>query len=54
MQSDEQLSQITENLLAFGETVSNDALRMDTPWKTHEFGFYDRNSNAIFIMQDAE
>lgn len=34
-------------------TVSEDSLRENTPWGTHEFGFYDLNKNAIFIVQDA-
>lgn len=34
------------------ETISKDKLRMNTPWGTHEFGFYDLNRNAIFIVQD--
>lgn len=34
-------------------TVTADKLRSNTPWKTNEFGFYDLNGNAIFIMQDA-
>jgi hypothetical protein len=25
----------------------------NTPWKTNEFGFYDLNNNAIFIVEDA-
>lgn len=33
-------------------TVSQRKLRLDTPWGTHEFGFYDLNKNAIFIVQD--
>ncbi len=33
-------------------TVSREKLRRDTPWNTHEFGFYDLNKNAIFIVQD--
>lgn len=33
------------------KTVAEDKLRLNTPWNTHEFGFYDLNSNAIFIMQ---
>jgi hypothetical protein len=32
-------------------TVSEDAFRFHTPWKTNEFGFYDLNGNAIFIME---
>lgn len=34
-------------------TISKEKLRMNTPWGTHEFGFYDLNRNAIFIVQDA-
>ncbi|MBT8234497.1 MAG: glyoxalase/bleomycin resistance/extradiol dioxygenase family protein [Saprospiraceae bacterium] len=32
-------------------TVVREKLRMNTPWNTHEFGFYDLNKNAVFIMQ---
>ena len=35
-------------------TVSNDKLRLGTPWHTNEFGFYDLNKNAIFIVEDIE
>jgi hypothetical protein len=34
--------------------VSKDKLRMNTPWNTHEFGFYDLNKNAIFFVADAD
>lgn len=34
-------------------TITEDRLRMNTPWGTHEFGFYDLNRNAVFIVQDA-
>lgn len=33
-------------------TVTPDKLRFDTPWNTHEFGFYDLNNNAVFIVED--
>lgn len=33
-------------------TVTKDKLRLNTPWGTHEFGFYDLNQNSIFIVQD--
>ncbi|WP_297761166.1 glyoxalase/bleomycin resistance/extradiol dioxygenase family protein [uncultured Muriicola sp.] len=33
-------------------TISSDKLRENTSWGTHEFGFYDLNKNAIFIVQD--
>lgn len=32
--------------------VTADKLRLNTPWKTNEFGFFDLNSNAIFISED--
>ena len=31
-------------------TVADNNLRTDTPWGTHEFGFYDLNNNAIHIL----
>lgn len=34
-------------------TISKDKLHMNTPWGTHEFGFYDLNKNAFFIVQDS-
>jgi hypothetical protein len=33
-------------------TVGPEKLKLNTPWKTNEFGFYDLNHNAIFIMED--
>ena len=33
-------------------TVTEDALRENTPWGTHEFGVFDLNRNLIFIIQD--
>lgn len=33
-------------------TVGKDKLRLNTPWNTHEFGFYDLNNNAVFIVED--
>ncbi len=35
-------------------TVTEDKFRANTPWGTHEFGFYDLNRNAVFIMEDIE
>ena len=32
--------------------VSSDKLRRNTPWKTNEFGFFDLNNNAVFVMED--
>jgi len=34
------------------KTITTDKLRENTPWQTHEFGFYDLNKNAVFIVQD--
>ena len=33
-------------------TVSKDKFRANTPWNTNEFGFYDLNNNAIFVVED--
>ena len=33
-------------------TITKEKLHMNTPWGTHEFGFYDLNNNAIFMIQD--
>ena len=33
-------------------TVAPDKLSMNTPWGTHEFGFYDPNKNAVFLVED--
>lgn len=35
-------------------TVTSHALRRDTPWRTDEFGVYDLNRNAIFIVEDLD
>ena len=33
-------------------TVEKDKLRVNTPWGINEFGFYDLNNNALFIVED--
>ncbi len=33
--------------------VTADKLKQNTPWRTNEFGFYDLNMNAIFIMEES-
>ena len=33
-------------------TITPEKLHKNTPWGTHEFGFYDLNNNAVFIVQD--
>jgi hypothetical protein len=35
-------------------TIAPDAFKANTPWNTNEFGFFDLNRNAIFIMEDIE
>ena len=32
-------------------TVKKDRLILDTAWNTNEFGFYDLNRNAVFIVE---
>jgi hypothetical protein len=34
-------------------TITPDKFRSNTPWKTNEFGFYDLNKNAVFVLEDA-
>lgn len=33
-------------------TIAKEKLHKNTPWGTHEFGFYDLNNNALFFVQD--
>lgn len=33
-------------------TVTPDELKLNTPWGTHEFGFFDLNKNAILFVED--
>lgn len=35
-------------------TITPDALKTNTPWNTNEFGFFDLNKNAIFVMEDVD
>jgi hypothetical protein len=46
-----QIVPLFEEFLKRG-TVKVGQLRMNTAWHTHEFGFYDLNQNAIFIVED--
>lgn len=34
-------------------TITANKLKTNTQWGTNEFGFYDLNKNAIFILEDA-
>ncbi len=45
------INEILDELIERG-TVTKEKLRLNTPWNTHEFGFYDHNKNAIFFVQD--
>ncbi len=36
------------------KTITPEKLKRNTAWGTHEFGFYDLNSNAIFVVQNAQ
>jgi hypothetical protein len=47
----EKISALFEEYVQRG-TVAADALKTHTAWKTNEFGFFDLNNNAIFIMED--
>jgi hypothetical protein len=33
-------------------SIHRDDLRRNTAWGTNEFGFFDLNRNAIFVMED--
>ena len=33
-------------------TVKPESFKPNTPWRTHEFGFFDLNKNLIFVMED--
>ena len=33
-------------------TIEKEKLKLNTAWGTNEFGFYDPNGNAIFIVED--
>ena len=35
-------------------TVAKTKFVSNTPWNTNEFGFFDLNNNAIFIMEDID
>lgn len=32
-------------------TINPDKLKLNTPWNTNEFGFYDLNKNALFFVE---
>lgn len=47
----EDIDPYVEEFVARG-TIVKEKLRRNTPWGTHEFGFFDLNNNAIFFVQD--
>lgn len=44
---------IFEEMIERG-SVSQDSLHKNTPWGTHEFGFFDLNNNAIFFVANVD
>ncbi len=46
----ENIQPIFEELL-FRGTIEQNALKLNTPWQTNEFGFYDLNNNSIFFTE---
>jgi len=40
--------------LVKSKTVKINKLKLNTAWGTNEFGFYDLNNNAIFIVENIE
>jgi hypothetical protein len=47
----ENIKPLFEEFVSRG-TVDKTALKLNTPWRTNEFGFYDLNNNAIFFLED--
>ncbi len=45
------ITAIFKELLQRG-TIEPNALKLNTPWQTNEFGFHDLNNNAIFFTED--
>lgn len=33
-------------------TINKEKMSLKTPWNTNEFGFYDLNNNAIFVVEN--
>ena len=48
-----EIDTIFEEMVKKG-SVDSDKLRRNTPWRTHEFGLYDLNNNAIFFVQNSD
>lgn len=44
------LKPLFDELIARG-TITPEKLKTNTPWKTNEFGFYDLNGNAVFVVE---
>ena len=47
----ENIEPIFKELVERG-TVKSNKLRLNTPWGTNEFGFYDLNNNAVFFVEN--
>ncbi len=49
----EEIQPIFEEMVESG-SVTKDKLRLNTPWNTNEFGFFDLNKNAIFFVTESD
>ena len=47
----ENINSIFDEFLLRG-TIEQKALKLNTPWQTNEFGFYDLNNNSIYFTED--
>jgi len=45
------LMPIFEEMVERG-TIKKEKLKLNTAWKTNEFGFYDLNNNSVFFVED--
>lgn len=48
-----EIQQIFDEFVGRG-TIAKEALKLNTPWQTNEFGFNDLNRNAVFITADLQ
>ena len=49
----EEIDEVFKEFMERG-TVKEHQIHKNTPWATHEFGFYDLNKNAIYFVEDLE
>jgi hypothetical protein len=48
-----ELAPVFEEFVQRG-TIRREDLRTRTAWGTNEFGFFDPNHNAVFVMENLE